>query len=346
MALIPPERGEQVLGDLEARFDRIAVPYKTVNGTAIEAAIFVPKPLSSATDSTTAPVLVNFHGGGLLMGTNPEPFFLPDWSAPLPSPLHNPLPNPTPHRVRDLAFTTPAIFITPAYRLAPETPAVSILTDISDFWTWLHAHLPATLSARWPHLTPDLGHLAAVGESAGGYLALQSALQFNRAAKLRAVIAQYPSMFTDLKAFNLAPPKVDATLTEAVAEYVAAAKAAPESVKVSSPWPERADLLIGAFATGVVRDVLGADEEGRLTLGYALAQAEEVPPPVWIVQGDEDVLIAKAATDELVEVWKREKPKAEVKYTVRAGAHGFDALNTLEDDWIAEGVEFVKGYWL
>ena len=32
---------------------------------------------------TTAPVLVNFHGGALLMGTNPEPFFLADWSVPL-----------------------------------------------------------------------------------------------------------------------------------------------------------------------------------------------------------------------------------------------------------------------
>lgn len=248
--------------------------------------------------------------------------------------------------MRDLAHTTRAIFISPSYRLAPETPAVSILDDVSDFWTWLHAHLASAVTARWPHLTADLSRLAAVGESAGGYLTLQSALQFNGVARLRAAIAQYPSMFTDLKAFNLAPPKVDAALAEAVAGYVAAAKAKPESVVVSAGWPERVDLLIGAFVTGVVRDVLGEDAEGRLTLGYALAKAEEVPPPVWVIQGDEDVLIAKAATDELVEIVRREKPGAEVKYTVREGGHGFDAVNTLEDEWVREGVEFIKGYWL
>ena len=82
MALIPPERGPQVLGDLEARFDRIVVTYKTVHNTALEAFIFVPKTIS-ATDATTAPVLVHFHGGALILGTAPEPFFLTDWFAPL-----------------------------------------------------------------------------------------------------------------------------------------------------------------------------------------------------------------------------------------------------------------------
>jgi hypothetical protein len=44
----------------------------------------------------------------------------------------------------------------PAYRLALETPGVDILTDISAFWTWLHAHLPSAIQTRWPHLTANL----------------------------------------------------------------------------------------------------------------------------------------------------------------------------------------------
>jgi hypothetical protein len=42
-----------------------------------------------------------------------------------------------------------------------------------------------------------------------------------------------------------------------------------------------------------MRELLGDDPGGRLTLGYALAQAEEVPPPVWVVQRDEDFVVAK-----------------------------------------------------
>jgi len=63
------------------------------------------------------------------------------------------------------------------------------------------------------------------------------------------------------------------------------------------------------------------------------------------VQGDEDVIIPKPATDEMVERIAREKPGAVVKYTVQPGGHGFDGLNTLEDEWVREGVEFVRKYW-
>ena len=53
----------------------------------------------------------------------------------------------------------------------------------------------------------------------------------------------------------------------------------------AAPWPERVDMLQGGIANGRMRELLEDDPEGRLTLGYALAQAEEVPPPAWVVQG-------------------------------------------------------------
>jgi acetyl esterase/lipase len=74
MAFIPSERSLQVLADLRARFDRIDIPYKTVYNTPITAAIFVPKTIPVAWP-TTAPVLAHFHGGALLMGTNPRTLF-------------------------------------------------------------------------------------------------------------------------------------------------------------------------------------------------------------------------------------------------------------------------------
>ena len=185
-----------------------------------------------------------------------------------------------------------------------------------------------------------------MGESAGGFLSIQSALLFNRTARLRAVIAQYPAIHLDMAGFAPRPAAPDAGLDAVVASYREKATAEPDRVVVSAPWPERVELLQGGIGNGRMRELLGADPEGKLTLRYALAQAEEAPPPVWVVQGKEDFVVPKAATDELVETAGREKPGWVVKYTVREGGHGFDGLNTLEDDWIREGVEFFKGYWL
>jgi len=67
--------------ELQENYDRIDVNYKTVNNTSIETAVFVPKCLS--TKKLTTPIIVHFHGGGLILGTNPEPFCLSDWSVSL-----------------------------------------------------------------------------------------------------------------------------------------------------------------------------------------------------------------------------------------------------------------------
>lgn len=40
---------------------------------------------------------------------------------------------------------------------------------------------------------------------------------------------------------------------------------------------------------------------------------------VWVLQGEDDGIVAKAATDELVERWNGAFPEAVVKYTVRPG---------------------------
>ena len=183
-----------------------------------------------------------------------------------------------------------------------------------------------------------------MGESAGGYLALQSAFLFNRTANLRAVIAQYPALHTDLAAFNPRPAKPDPALDAVVADYVKGV--VPGTVRTSTAWPGNAEKTIAALTNGLVRGLFGADPEGRLTLGYALRQAEQELPPVWVIQGDEDELVAKGAADELVERVRAERPGAVVKYTVRPGGHGFDGESTLADGWVKEGVEFVKRYWL
>ena len=48
----------------------------------------------------------------------------------------------------------------------------------------------------------------------------------------------------------------------------------------------------------------------------------------------------------LIRIGRAGRPGWVVKYSVRNGGHGFDAVHTVEEDWLREGVEFFKGYWL
>ncbi|KXX75850.1 Tuliposide A-converting enzyme 2, chloroplastic [Madurella mycetomatis] len=333
MALFPAERRLEVLADIQARFDRLDVAYKSVNGTPIETAILIPKTLSSNNSPQNAPVLVHFHGGGLVCGTNPEPFFLVDW-------------------IRDLAYSAGAILLSPAYRLVPESKAVDSLTDVADFWAWLHHHdrpLSSVIHPLLSHVTPDFSRVATVGESAGGFLALQSALAFNGTAKLRAAIVQYGAIFSDVEAWNPDPAVgVDRSgFEEVVRGYVRGLKEG--EIQVSAPWPEKAELVLAALQGGFMRELSGDDPEGRMTLEYAITRVKEegsLVPPIWFIQGSEDTLVAKEAMDEVVERLKREVEGVQVKYTIREGDHGFDVGARLEDDWVAEGVEWVNGFWL
>lgn len=218
------------------------------------------------------------------------------------------------------------------------------LEDIGDFWTWLHAHLPAAVHTQWPHLTPDLDRVVAVGESAGGYLSMQSALLFNRTAKLRATIAQYPGLYPDLKAFGERPKNADPKADVIVEEYVKNIK--PGAIRTSSTWPEVTEFLFAVLGNGLLEQMYGEDKEGKMTLRYALEHAEEVPPPVWVIQGSEDHIVVQSRVDELVETVRQARPRATIKYTVKPGDHGFDVPNKLDDDWVKEGVDFIKGYWL
>lgn len=70
------------MASLFPRFERVDVEYKALNGTSFPAAILVPKNLILNTVSRSCPLLVHFHGGGLYVGTNLDPFFLSKWFCP------------------------------------------------------------------------------------------------------------------------------------------------------------------------------------------------------------------------------------------------------------------------
>jgi acetyl esterase/lipase len=117
--------------------EKQTVVYKKVGSLEIKADVF------HYADTKVRPVVVWFHGGGLING-NREGIGAP---------------------VRNLALTNGYVLVSFDYRLAPETKIPGIIEDIEDAFRWLRKE-----GAQRFHLDPE--RVAVSGGSAGGYLTL------------------------------------------------------------------------------------------------------------------------------------------------------------------------------
>jgi acetyl esterase/lipase len=272
------------MASLLPRFERVDTVYKTLDGTPFTAAVLVSRTLKSG--QKTCPLLVHFHGGGLYMGTILEPFFLSRWFC-LKYPAQSLLSKPDTNaldRPLELAEAESAIVVSPAYRLLPEATGSDILDDIKDFWEWVRGSLPTYVAEKWPGVTLDLDRTAVFGESAGGYLSLQSAFLFPPpSSQIKVAMAQYPAIYPDIAEWNPRPAEVLPEADALVDAYMAQIN--PGTIRLSSPFPALADLGLAMNQTGRHREWLGNDE--RLTLDYCLRTAEKVPP-LWVMQGIDD----------------------------------------------------------
>ncbi len=165
---------------------------------------------------------------------------------------------------------------------------LDIIDDVKDFWFWVHSSLPSVVAARWPHISLDLDRVAVSGESAGGFLALESALLVP-SAKIKVVMAQYPGGFDDVKDALAKPSKMEAPaeLHTFVDTYLAGMK--PGAIRLKAPFPESLQLFQALSATGRSRELRGMDE--KTTLRYGLRVAKDLPP-LWIAQGTDDSIVS------------------------------------------------------
>lgn len=112
------------------------------------------------------PVLIWFHGGGLLQG-NKE--------------------NLVPHLRRLPGYTYPngenVVVISPNYRLAPQVPIIDILSDVTALMAYINTKLNVRLEklGKGDHLV-DTSRICLSGGSAGGYLAMIAGLDVPRRA--------------------------------------------------------------------------------------------------------------------------------------------------------------------
>ncbi|KAJ5813159.1 alpha/beta-hydrolase [Penicillium robsamsonii] len=124
-------------------FEHLELVYKQVNGHDIKTSVLMPK--NGITGSL--PVLVHFHGGGLVMG---DKLFLPWWA----------------NWLIQLAEKHNAIIISPNYRLIPESTVSDTLQDLVSFWAWIHESLAFEVKKMNPNISPNTERITVIGESA------------------------------------------------------------------------------------------------------------------------------------------------------------------------------------
>ncbi|KAF2195779.1 hypothetical protein K469DRAFT_699407 [Zopfia rhizophila CBS 207.26] len=80
----------------------------------------------------------------------------------------------------------------PNYLLLAEHSDDDILEDLVDFWRWFKTNLTSFVNSKSPvPITLDFDRLVVPGESAGGYMAVQSALTTPKGL-IKAMLLQYP----------------------------------------------------------------------------------------------------------------------------------------------------------
>lgn len=299
------------------------VTYKTVSSVPIEATILIPK----AVKPRKHPLLVRFHGGSLITGARMYMPFFHAW-------------------VIQFALKHNAVIVVPDYRLMPEAAGLDVLDDVKDFWAWTRETLPSALESLAPGVEIDLGSIAVMGESAGGYLAVQSALLFPRKG-FKAVIASYPILDVASRFFTEAYekpmigfPQISSTIID---EHLAAMK--PGAVVATDPAdpPARFPLATAAVQYGKYLEWLGSDE--RLQPFKNLEKFEGELPFMFMFHGREDTAVPVEGMEKWEQLLTKIRKDGKWKVTYQDGEHGFDAVANLETPWLKEGLTEVEKHF-
>ncbi|KAH7356325.1 Alpha/Beta hydrolase protein [Pyrenochaeta sp. MPI-SDFR-AT-0127] len=300
-------------------FDIYHTSYKKIGDHEIELGILVPNDLKP----DKHPLLVKFHGGGLVTGH----CLFPDWIAAFFIPFI--------HR-------TNSIVVLPNYRLVPEHSGADILCDLTDFWKWFHSGaLGAFLSSQNLSLDLDYESVLVSGDSAGGYMALMSGLTQPKGS-IRAVLAQYP-MTNYLRRSKVSTYlNQDVPPSSMIDEHVASIK--PGTVFSAATPPARMLLSYAFSAYGRYLEFFGDDKK---LWPVNLIEDKDYLPPTWIVHGEADTAVSVEDSKVFAEKCK-ELDGVEVRLVVRPGEeHGFDiGLKEDETEWLKEGLSWIQGIWL
>lgn len=161
----------------------------------------------------------------------------------------------------------------------------------------MHQTLP-NIASSW-HAKPDLSRIACAGTSAGGYIAVQSALLFPDLSKIKLLITIAGSLNTDIPHYRTPGPKVilgkrappPAEAERMVRTYVKAIK--PNTVRTSGDPVEMWEFLTCVLQQAYLPRWIGLKKEERFDVMKVLDKVDNMPP-IWVVQGDRDSVVSDA----------------------------------------------------
>lgn len=195
-------------------------------------------------------------------------------------------------------------------------------------------------------ITPDYNKVLVYGESAGGYLAIQSGLM--KPELIKAVIAAYPMTYIDSPWYRVASttkspmeaPQVPKAVFE---EHV---KATPEGTIFTGVFPpERMVLALSILQSGGFVG-LGDDESLFPAKVVDKMSAGQKVPFLFAMHGTEDSAVPCEETRKFVDKWGEKFGKESVVGAFRNGDHGFDGETTLEEPWMKDGLSRVTKAWI
>lgn len=260
--------------------------------------------------------------------------------------------------------------VQPDYRLLPEATGEDILDDMDDFWNWLGKDFPSIVLENG--IEADLGRVLLSGESAGGYLSLQTALTFNASPsphpRIRVLASSFPMLYLRSARYTERYHKqiFDAPqLPEAIidAHLASIANAPKRPVVTSTPMVDapRGALAFALVQHGRFAEVLGEDRDpapGKRRLHPEDRVADgRVLPPTLFLHGTDDSAVPVDGTDQFIELLREKrtvaglgegKQEKEVLGYIRVpGEHGFHSDVKIGDaEWTEEAVSFIEGHWL
>lgn len=314
-------------------FDIFKTSYKVVSDHPIEVNVLVPKDLTSDDASLEPhPVLLRFHGGGLVGASALFPAFFGQWHF-------------------ELAARHSAIIVSPEYRLIPEASIDDLLEDVEDVWTWVKDKLPDfVLEKTEGKVRTDTSRVLLTGESAGGYISLL--LGLNHPDEISSIAAAYPmvdmksSYFTEASTTQLlGAPQYPYSLIEEHTEKIKSG-AAPAVVS-SDPKFDRSALMFAYFQHGEFKNVTPADRTDIFILDKLNDGARFPAGGVFVWHGKNDSLVPAEGTEKLAALMSEVDPDAKFYVELREDQeHGFDGDTSIDEDWFAEGLKDVVISWL
>jgi acetyl esterase/lipase len=229
----------------------------------------------------------------------------------------------------------------------PESNGLEILSDIQDFWIWIQNDLAQYLKAIGSDITPDYEKVLAYGESAGGYLAIQSAL--TRPDLVKAVVAAYPMTYVDSPWYAAASttksplggPQIPKKILD---DHIAAIP--KDKICAGAFPPDRMMLALSALQSGELSGLIGTDDALFPARILEKVQSGQNAPFLFTFHGTEDSAVPCEETKRFLSSWLEKFGPESGVGRFMSGDHGLDAEWNLETPWMKEGLVGVTKAWL